>query len=289
MTTQISARVIEDSVNAEYPTVANRLTTWVLVYPRFVHSELMTHRVFSRNASSSRAIPVTKMLKQVWNDPAMPVHWGKNQPGMQADNQLVGWKKAAARWLWKATGRAVCIPVWIANKLGLHKQIANRMLEPWQWIHVVLTATELDNWYELRNHKDAQPEIRELAKAMLDSRWESNPRLLGDTNTADGWHLPFIRDFERDKISFVSLLKISAARCARVSYLTHEGLVPSVNKDLELYEKLVGSSPRHASPVEHQACRSEPDLPSGNFKGFIQYRKLLEMIWKEDGTSSQQG
>lgn len=283
MTTQISAKVIEDSVNYAGDRLCNRLTTWVLVYPRFVHSELMTHRVFSRNASSSRAIPVSKMLKQVWNDPAMPIHWGKNQPGMQADNQLVGWRKAAARWLWKATGRAVCIPVWVANKLGLHKQIANRMLEPWQWIHVVLTATELDNWFELRNHKDAQPEIRELAKAMLVSMRESRPRLLGDSQTAEGWHLPFVRDFERDKYSLAGLLKMSAARCARVSYLTHDGLVPSVAKDLELYEKLVGSSPRHASPVEHQACKFSLDAQSGNFRGFIQYRKILEVQWKQDG------
>lgn len=283
MTTQISAKVIEDSVNYTGDQLCNRLTTWVLVYPRFVHSELMTHRVFSRNASSSRAIPVSKMLKQVWNDPAMPIHWGKNQPGMQADNQLVGWKKAAARWLWKATGRAVCIPVWVANKLGLHKQIANRMLEPWQWIHVVLTATELDNWFELRNHKDAQPEIRELAKAMLVSLRESRPRLLGDSKTAEGWHLPFVRDFERDKYSYAELLMMSAARCARVSYLTHDGLVPSVVKDLDLYEKLVGSSPRHASPVEHQACKFSLDAQSGNFRGFIQYRKILEVQWKQDG------
>lgn len=281
MTTQISARIIEDSVNHGDNEVGNRLTTYVLTYPRFIHSELMTHRVFSRNASSSRAIPVAKMLKQVWSDPAMPVHWGKNQPGMQADSQLTGWKRAVARWLWRTTGKLVCVPVWVANKLGLHKQIANRLLEPWQWIHVVLTATEFANWFELRNHKDAQPEINKLALELLVAMRDSTPRKLGNKSTPEGWHLPFVTGTERLHFTLDQLPAISAARCARVSYLTHEGLVPSVAKDLDLFDRLVGSSPRHASPVEHQACAAEADERSGNFLGFTQYRKLLEVEWSK--------
>lgn len=285
MTTQITARVIEDSVNNLYPRVTNRLVTFVLTYPRFIHAEVMTHRVFSRNASSSRAIPIAKMLKQVWSDPAMPIHWGKNQPGMQAYEELPGWKKAIARFLWKAAGRAMCIPVWLLNRLGLAKQVGNRLLEPWQWIHVVLTTSELYNWFELRDHEAAQPEIRELAKQMKHTLWHSEPRLLyGAAEAESAWHLPFVNILDRMNFPLDVLRKMSAARCARVSYLTHEGKEPDLSADLKLYDRLVGANPRHASPVEHQACSGEVDTWSGNFRGFVQFRKLLEVEWeKVDG------
>src|SRR5690606_30080072 len=117
-----------------------------LRYPRFIHAEFMTHRAFSRNASSSRAIPVHKMLSQVWNDPATPIHWGASRPGMQAREELKGWKRKAAQAIWKLAGRAACVFAWGAMKLGLHKQVANRILEPWQYIHVVVTATDWDNF-----------------------------------------------------------------------------------------------------------------------------------------------
>lgn len=288
MTTHIDARVIEYSVNADYPKLANRLVTFVLTYPRFIHAELMTHRDFSRNASSSRAIPIVKMLKQVWNDPAMPIHWGKNQPGMQAYSELPAWKKAIARFLWKLTGRAVCIPVWMLNKLGLAKQVGNRLLEPWQWIHVVLTASELENWFNLRDHEAAQPEIRQLAQAMRTALYTALytgvPRTLsGTANAESAWHLPFIRLSERATYPVCDLRKMSAARCARVSYLTHEGREPDLSADLQLFDRLVGANPRHASPVEHQALVGALDQPSGNFRGFVQFRKMLEVEWaKED-------
>ena len=113
----------------------NDLITFHLMYPRFIHSEMMTHKDFSRSAASSRAIPVRKMLSQVWNKPAMPIHWGKNQPGMQAAHAIQGWKKTVLKNLWMMCGRAVCVFVWVAMKMGLHKQVANRMLEPWQPTH----------------------------------------------------------------------------------------------------------------------------------------------------------
>jgi thymidylate synthase ThyX len=84
----ISAKIIADSISeSEY---GDRITTFELEYPRFIHGELMTHRLFSRNAASSRAIPINKMMDQVLTAPAMPVEWGLNKSGMQAEEMLKG-------------------------------------------------------------------------------------------------------------------------------------------------------------------------------------------------------
>ena len=275
----ISAKVIEDSISEE----GIRLTTMQLCYPRFIHSEVMTHRVFSRNASSSRAIPVAKMIDQVRCNPAMPVHWGANQPGMQARKELEGQELFDAMNVWKKAANEAADTAEFMNKLGLHKQVANRILEPFQWIHVVMTSTEWANWDELRDHEDADPNIQRLARAMSVARNASTPQYLEPGE----WHLPYVLDKERDQPIEI-LKKISAARCCRVSYLTHDGLDPSIEKDLELCERLAGSRPLHASPFEHQATPDfitnadewttewcDPDL-HGNFTGWIQHRKMLE-------------
>ncbi len=262
---QIEATIVKDSTTE----VGKRITTFELCYPRFIHGELMTHRVFSRNAMSSRAIPVKKVLAQVWSDPAMPVHWGANQAGMQAKSQLKGWRKALARGLWRGAGKVACVFAWGLMKLGLHKQVANRILEPWQWMRTLVTATEWDNFYELRNHEDAQPEFRVLAIRMRTEMDISVPQVL----LVGEWHLPYVESKQAGK----DLLncKISAARCARVSYLTHDGKNPDEGKDLVLFVRLAGSRPLHASPLEHQA--SPGDVNWGNFVGWTQYRKLWEM------------
>lgn len=281
----ISAKVIEDSIGSGGN---KRLMTIQLCYPRFIHAEFMTHRVFSRNASSSRAIPVAKMLEMIRTEPAMPIHWGKNQAGMQAAEQFTGYDAEHAEALWL---HAASLAANVAEKMmnaGLHKQVANRILEPFQHIHVVVTATEWDNFFNLRAHPDAQPEIHALAIAMREAMEESTPSIL----MPGEWHLPYITDYERQdgywKGREDSLRKISAARCARVSYLKHDGGIPDVNGDLALYERLVGGVPLHASPVEHQATPDvwhedtdgftgwEQSSLHGNFDGWIQNRKLVE-------------
>lgn len=282
MTFKCEAIILADSIS---PT-GKRITTFQLRYPRFIHSELMTHRVFSRNASSSRAIPVAKMIEQVRNDPAMPIHWGANQSGMQAKAQLFGEQRKIAQEQWQL---AAYMNAEIAEKMaeiGLHKQVANRILEPFQYISVVLTATDYENWFELRHHEDAQPEIYALAEEMLEAFNGSKPKLLQPGE----WHLPYITDEERELYSPDILLQVSAARCCRVSYLRHDGQAPNIDKDLELCEMLVGARPLHASPFEHQAT---PDVENnwfmkllkgkyqnphqhGNFSGWVQHRKLIE-------------
>jgi thymidylate synthase ThyX len=269
--TTLTAKVIEDSIAEN----GVRLTTLQLCYPRFIHAEFMTHRVFSRNASSSRAIPVAKMIEQVRNDPAMPIHWGRNQAGMQANEELAPLAQEGARQLWLQAARDAASVAQVMADVGLHKQVANRILEPYQYMHVIVTATEWENFFELRNHPDAQPEIHALAKVMHFAFAESRAVELKEGD----WHLPYVTRAER--LAFNNdldlLLKLSAARCARVSYLTHDGQTPSVEKDVALYDRLVGSKPLHASPIEHQATPlPEADMWSGNFRGWLQNRKIVE-------------
>ena len=282
----ISAKIIADSISPQ----GKRITTLQLRYPRFIHAEFMTHRVFSRNASSSRAIPVERMIADVMEDPAMPVHWGKNQKGMQADEEFdvsvaIGLR---AHWL-QARDNAVQSAKEMMQ-LGLHKQVANRILEPFSHINTLVTATQYKNFFDLRCHKDAQPEIKVLADLMYEEMYKSGPVLL----QPGGWHLPYVQHGHDDKdpsLDQATKIKLSVARCARVSYLTQDGKMPSIEADLALYDRLVGSTPLHASPAEHQATpdhligttlrRYEHELwanprEQGNFVGWRQYRRTLE-------------
>lgn len=276
---QFEAKIIEDSIS---PWGA-RLTTMQLCYPRFIHSEMMTHRVFSRNASSSRAIPVKKMIQMVREEPAMPVHWGANQPGMQAGTEVQHVGVAKDLWL-RAARNAANLAEEMAQ-IGLHKQVANRILEPFQWMHVIVTATEWDNFFALRDHPDAEPNIQLLARMMKQAMTDSPPVFRwGCGYDATIWHLPYVNAEERSVFAsgqenIRMLCMLSAARCARVSYLNHDGSVPNHDKDLALYERLVGGNPMHASPIEHQGHylkKSGPEF-SGNFRGWKQFRKIVEM------------
>lgn len=282
------AKIIAHSISEQ----DKEIITYQLKYPRFIHAEFMTHRLLSRNASSSRAIPVAKMIEQVRTNPAMPIHWGANQPGMQADMEVADIDNAKDLWRKAAINAADSAEAMMES--GLHKQVANRILEPFQWISVVVTATEWDNFHALRSHKDAQPEIKLLSDMMLEARAKSTPNLLGQCQ----WHLPYIKpdDYTEAEIYLSEkgtpphgdlvddlLKQVSAARCARVSYLTHDGKPTTVEADLALCERLAGAQPFHASPFEHQAT---PDVLTegtwgnprlhGNFVGWIQARKMMD-------------
>lgn len=274
-TPHFQATVIARSAEANFTEVE----TQSLVYPRFIHSELMTHRQFSRSAMSSRAVPVKKMLAQVWSDPAMPVHWGANQPGMQANTELTGWRLWSAKALWKLGAKLACSVAWGMDKLGLHKQVANRVLEPYQLMRTVVTSTEWKNFYELRCHPDAQPEFQKLARLMQAAHLEAPAQYL---RTGD-WHLPYVKQAEVERYGNTVAAKLSAARCARVSYLTHDGKEPSVTADLKLFERLAGSTPMHASPLEHQATPGGTGELQGNLRGWTQYRKIWEMNFGPHG------
>lgn len=289
MSPQASAIIIADSISPE----GIRLTTFQLQYWRPIHSELMTHRVFSRNAGSSRARPSKAIIEQVCNDPWGPIHWGANEPGMQANAELEGIGLRDAQSGWKLAAKAAAEAANTLNAVGAHKQIVNRLLEPFTYIDVVLTATDFANWFALRDHADAQPEIRELAQLMREVYDHSTPTLLQPGQ----WHLPYISEEDfytageyagstNSQVILELLKKASAARCARVSYKLHDGSKTDFAKDLELFDRLLVSQPLHASPAEHQATpdiwdgdrhHAEWSNPSehGNFRGWRQFRKQL--------------
>ena len=308
---EIKAEIIahsKSSVNGK------EIVTFSLEYPRFIHSELMTHRLFSRNAASSRAIPVAKMIEQVRNDPATPVHWGKNQPGMQAKEELSGDNKIEVMGEWQLAAMNAANSAQFMADEGAHKQITNRLLEPFQMMKTVLTATEFDNFFWLRKHPDAQPEIKLLAEKMWEELKESEPQTL----LPGMWHLPYVdtmllNDEEGNlcqqvyfcqhegkmmETSLECALAISASCCAQVSY---RKLDDSLEKAKDIFGKLIESKPCHASPTEHQATPMEyttasdgcwwvesegsmvgvthadrnGQLWSGNFKSWIQHRQII--------------
>lgn len=254
--------IIADSINPN----GNRVTTFLLTYPRFIHSELMTHRSFSRNAASSRAIPIDKIIEQVRTNPAMPIRWGKNGKGMQDHGVFTdSTETASCEAQWKeAANRAIESAMALKN-LGLHKQIVNRVLEPFMWMTTLVTATQWENFFSLRVHKDAQPEFQHLSHLILKTYLGSQPvkKEWGE------WHIPFGDRLEN--VDNAVRLKIATARAARTSYLTIEG--PSApEKDIALHDILAQNG--HWSPFEH-ACQAGAEKAIGNFVGWSQYRHFF--------------
>lgn len=299
MSEQIKATIIahsKSSVNGK------EIVTFELIYPRFIHSEIMTHRLFSRNAASSRAIPIEKVIEQVSTSPAVPCHWGKNQSGMQAKEEVTNKINSMSHWI-DAAGSAA----YHAGKLkhhGLHKQVVNRILEPFQMMKTVLTATEFDNFFWLRKHPDAQPEIKLLAEKMWEALQGSEPNTLDPKD----WHVPYYKKgfwMQGMEDSLEDALAISSSCCAQVSYRL---LDDSLEKARTIYARLVESEPVHASPFEHQASPMDEagefwdeggdyslnthdpltwqegvthsdkfgNLWSGNFKSWVQHRQLIK-------------
>lgn len=266
----ITAKILADSVHhhGERP---SRITTFELRYPRFVHAEFMTHRLFSRNSASSRAIPIEKMIRDVQEDPATFVFWGRNQKGMQATEEMSPDEVERARVEWLRARDAAVEYAKRLSHAGLHKQNVNRLLEPWMHITVIATATDFANFYALRCHPAAQPEMRAVAEAMRAAHADSVPVDRTDVSYIDAWHLPLVHDKERWELG-TDAIKVSVGRCARVSYLTHDGKRDPV-ADIELHDKLCGNG--HWSPSEHAALVQHKPAPSGNFFGWEQYRKTL--------------
>lgn len=240
-----SAKVIEDSVN----NLGTRLTTMEIETHRFVLSEFNTHRVFSRNSASSRAIPFPKQIDRLNKlGPAYPLVWPAEKSGMQGGEDLDEVTIEAIRKQWLEICKITVQFASIFNQVGLHKSVTNRILEPYMRHKIIVTSTAWQNFFQLRNHFMAQPEIREVARLMEEAYFDSIPHKLRDGE----WHMPYISDEERENNDLVTLRKVSSARCARVSHLTHDG-VRDLNADLNLYYRLTSSEPMHSSPLEHVA------------------------------------
>lgn len=297
----VTAQIIASSRSISGTTI----TTYELEYPRIIHGELLTHRMFSKNSASSRAIPVSKVLELVRTEPAKPVHWGKNQPGMQAFEEhfeLVKGSYSADEWWEMAAGWAAYFSEGL-SEAGYHKQVANRLTETFQHMKVVLTSTTFDNWFNLRYHEAADPTIHLLAACMLEAWKDNKPFIL----LPGEWHTPYYQEgYWVDSGDGIDIhgntldqaLKISSSCCAQVSYRKLDG---SIDKAYDIYGKLVDSEPVHASPTEHQATPMDDpkwgfeaskaegyiwqagkthmdrhgDFWSGNFKHWIQHRQLI--------------
>lgn len=258
-----SVKIIADSISP----IDIRLTTFELTYPRIIHNELMTHRMFSRNSSSSRAIPNSKLREKITTDPVVPVYWGKNQKGMQADEEIKKEKILGATQIWLGARDLMLEASEKLAELGVHKQISNRLIEPWMYITVLVTATDYANWFKLRDSDKAQPEIAKLAR-MMRFEYKLNKPIRVEFGY---WHLPYISNEERDKIKIGHLLLVSVARCARVSTLTHDNIY-DIDRDIKLAQML--KSEGHWSPFEHQAYAKDTTDYIGNFRGWLQFRKF---------------
>lgn len=263
--TTITSLVVEDSISRG----GIRITTMQLRYPRFIHDEFLTHRAFSRNASSNRAIPVKRVIQDVIDDPVDPIYWGKNQPGMQAKEELTGEAKEAAQASWNRSRAAALVEAKEQADIGAHKQVVNRILMPYMHINTVVTSTEWDNFFNVRDHEDADPHIQPLAQAMKAALEDSIP-------VATDEHWPYILPEEVSTYPDPLVLRsLSAARCARVSYMTHENKKPDFEEDLKVSQKLL-RDPWHPSPYEHAAHFGIPDVMYANFKGWKSARWQME-------------
>lgn len=297
----ITAKVICDSISPE----GVRLTTLHLRYPRMIHSEFMTHRVFSRNGRSSRAVPAATLLEEA---PYVP-HFMMNQPGMVASQEMSDEDRKTAEDIWLSLVDFTKGAVRQLNNLKVHKQWANRPLEWFGYIDVLVSSTDWANFFELRDEVGAQPEIDELAKAMKVAMDNSTPEAIkpGD------WHMPYIASgdttlawqyfldkngVQPTELETIDILKkISVARCARLTIKPFDG-DGSFEKELKRYELLMVSRPVHASPAEHVATPDDIVEKTsgdgewyydwgyqhewGNFYGWRQFRKQIPYNTIED-------
>ena len=287
----ITAQIIADSIN-EYN---DRLTTYIITIPRIVLAEFNTHRVFSRNSASSRAIPFAKMIEKVKDNPFIPSEFQKDHKGMQGNENYVGVEKLEARMLWLNARDAAVETSTKLHKFGVTKQLCNRLLEPFLMHTIIVTSTEWENFFALRHHEAAEIHIAKAAELMLEAYNNNTPKELKEGE----WHIPFgdrmddlrvvemivpdelMSDHDQELNEAVEDIKkkIAVARCARVSYDNYEGGDDYV-KDVSLYNRL--RSMGHQSPFEHVAQamsgnrRTEGDGLGfcGNFRGWIQDRKF---------------
>lgn len=253
-------KIILDSLN---PYNGVRLTTLTATYPRIVHDERLRHRMLSCNAASTRAIPIAKQIQQVVDDPYIPETWGRNQKGMVAGAEIDD--PEAARLSYLRARDAMVREAQFQASLGLHKEGISPLLMPFLWITEIITATEWANFLTLRCAEDARPPLRKIALMIRDA-------LAASTPVEREWHIPYVAPEEYGG-DVEKQLPSSVARCARVSYLNHEGQVATLEQDAALYARLVDAKPPHLSPTEHQAAAMFERAWSGNFYCWHQLRK----------------
>lgn len=263
----IKVKLLADSVYGH-----SRVTTFELEYPRWIHSELKTHRVFSSNSASSRAIPLNSMIDLVIDKPAIP-QWTMNQKGMSG-KPTDDTTRAFATAIWIDARDKMIDYVKRLQELGIHKQNANRLLEPFQHIKTILTGTDFDNFFKLRISNAAQPEICELATRMKEIYEKNIPLALGE----DLVHCPYATNGVTYKSNIIEQYT-SVALCAQVSYRKENSSAEAVNR---IINNLIGGENIHASPFEHICIPDTSINPRGNLRNFKQLRHCIEN-YKEMG------
>jgi thymidylate synthase ThyX len=278
---QPSAQIIADSVN----TNGDRLTTFVLKFHRFILPEVNTHRMISKSVSSSRALSISKMIQRVIDEEVYPLHWGKNEKGMIANHEIDDQTKINCVNAWDLAKASAIQSARVMDAEGLHKQVVNRLLEPFSTTTMIATATNQPsswaNLFKQRCHPNAQPEFKALADKMREAYELSEPHEI----PAGRYHIPFI-DFEDMNIVKIisgdnvddiynNMIKISVGRCARVSYLNHDGK-RDIKADIALHDRLLSSTPAHLSPFEHIASALPNGEKRANFVGWESYRYQIE-------------
>jgi len=284
----IKAKIVQDS---SLPT-GERLLTFSVMYGRLIHSELLRHRAASHSVKSSRAIPTHKYRAEVMENIYVPVKFGTKKKGMQAGEPTFLTKFYGEK-IWKLSSKFACFFHWMMEKFGIHKEVANRVLEPYVWVEETITveADALKEIANLRVHDDAQEDVRRIVEEMVYEMDKSTPVELNQGQ----WHVPYVvrRQVENEmiytdntgnKLTLDQAIVCAAARCARSSYANHDNSMSSYDKDIGLAKQLVGSEPMHLSPFEHQARPFTDDTEksqySSNFRNFFQQRKAIEnSLW----------
>lgn len=284
----IRAAVLAKSINVHQPEL-KPIVTFLIDFPRFILPEFNTHRSTSKCGASSRAIPVAKQIERVYENPVMPIHFGKNQAGMVADEELSGEDLKEAKRLWLRAVDEVTAIAGFLEGCKVHKQVVNRLLEPFSMMRMVVTATEWDNFFWLRLHKDADPHIAELARVMLHAYQQTESVGLDD----NCWHVPFFdRGYWTPDIhghygtTAQEAINHSMSCCAQTSY---RKLDMSEGKAEDIISKLFGGDRNHSSPSENIAHPMKPNWVyeavthtdkkhqqwSNNLRGWGQYRTLI--------------
>lgn len=290
----VEVEIVLDSINA---ITGDRLTTVRCVFPRIVLAQLVTHRLLhvdqdadlallygaydediphmlSKNSASSRAVPVIKMLERVQNYPFIPI-FRQAQKGMQSGEPVDDVIQAQAIEVWRAMMDACTIGVQRLSELGIEKGLANRPLEWFSHVEVLVTATEWKNFFLLRDHPKAEVEIRELAQLLRKAMDRSEPQTLYPGE----WHLPYVAGMVDGSFG-----PCSAACCARLSYKSlATGKTSTYIEDMALFDKLTGDNPKHLSPLEHPAYASDKHERHGNLVGFKSLRKYLFAVEESGG------
>ena len=261
-----SCDILADSINP----IGQRVTTVQIRLPLVVWAEFLTHRTFSRNARSNRAVPSRVLIREVLRNPFVPDFWGSNKSGMQAGAEMTGVRRWLARKAWLWARYPAIAAAWVMSKAGLHKQDANRVLAPWQWVDAVVTADESawQAFFALRCHPAADPKIQRIAEMIRDGILASRPHKLhwGD------WHMPYYVG----QLPYESVWA-SAGACARVSYACFDGR-QSDTENAALGRRLASEKPAHASPLEHVLRASHRKTQPGPVGGCWQSLRQIEGV-----------